>query len=321
MVLRAVSPIIAFAAAAAISGCDTVRVSNAFSNSGLLVDGGLNNGSVVNDRRRTRDGDGVVSVNVGRLRSASAPGRNEAVAFGMNRAATRAAAGWSSGRDTVDLRLGDPIPIGVTIWIVQGPFDAQRSHAFTTCLQTLGIWFWERTGFLLNNCDMRDATRDPDITNAILNSVGGDNRNWNDFSTLIGFDAGRINIYWINTVEGATTTGWSDFGGRIVMGRNTGLELLVHEIGHGFSLFHPVSCGGATATWDDTNIMAPCSSTREFVTEGQNFRMHFNPDSSVNALYGARPGAPTEDCRNVGETAACPAVERRLWDDGAFLAN
>jgi hypothetical protein len=319
MFLRAASTFLVLAAAAGLSGCDTVRVSNAFSTTGLLVDGATSGAAIVNDRRRTRDGDGVVSVNVGRLSLSS--GRNETIAFGMNRAPVRAATAWSRSRDTFDLRLGDPIAIGVTNWIVQGPFDAQRTHAFTSCLQTLGIWFWERTGFLLNNCDMRDATRDPDITNAILNSVGGDNRNWNDFSTLIGFDAGRINIYWINTVEGATTTGWSDFGGRIVMGRNTGFELLVHEIGHGFSLFHPVACGGSTALWDDTNIMAPCSATREFATEGQIFRMHFNPGSSVNALYGARPGAPTEDCQNAGETAACPAVERRLWDDGSFLAN
>lgn len=308
------------AALAMLSACDTVRVANSFSTVGLLVDG-AGGGSVVNDRRRTRDGDGTVNVNVGRLSSASAPARNEAIAFGFNRAPARADMGWTSRRDTFDMTLGDSINIGITVWIVQGPFGAQRDHAFLSCLQTLSIWYWERTGFLLNNCTMRDATRDPDITNAILNSVGGDNRNWNDFSNLIGFDAGRINVYWINTVEGATTTGWSDFGGRIVMGRDTGLELLVHEIGHGFNLFHPIGCGGATADFDATNIMAPCSNTREFATEGQIFRMHFNPNSSVNALYAARPGEPTENCANAGETAACPALERRLWDDGAFLKN
>jgi hypothetical protein len=304
-----------------LGACDTIRVNNSFSQVGLLVDGASSNGPV-NDRRRTRDATGAVEINVGGLSSAAAPDRNEAVAFGLNKPPRRAEMRWTSGRDRLDMVLGDPIGVGLTIWIVQGPFAAQRDHAFIACLQTLSIWYWERTGLTLNRCDIHDATADPDVTNAILNSTGGDNRNWNDFSNAIGFAANQINVYWINTVEGSTTTGWSDFGGRIVMGRNTGQELLVHEVGHGFSLRHPVgSCSDASTMFDHTNIMWACSDDREFATEGQVFRMHFNPTSSLNALYNARPGQPTEDCVGATETPPCPAVERRLWADGAFPKN
>jgi hypothetical protein len=317
--------ICALAASAVVLGllgaCDTIRVDNGLSQVGLLVDGQSSNGPT-NDRRRAVAASSPVQINVGGLSSAAAPDRNEAVGFGLGRSPRRDEMRWTSGRDRFNMALGDQINVGLTIWIVQGPFAAQRDHAFIACVQTLGIWFWERTGLALNRCDIRDATADPDITNAILNSTGGDNRNWNDFSNAIGFVQNQINVYWINTVEGSTTTGWSDFGGRIVMGRNTGQELLVHEVGHGFSLRHPVgSCSDASTMFDHTNIMWACSDDREFATEGQVFRMHFNPASSLNALYNARPGQPTETCFGAAESPACPALERRLWADGAFPKN
>lgn len=303
------------------ASCDTVRVENVSTDVGLLVDGGAG-GSTVNDRRRAQDGSGAVTINVGDLSSIAAPGRNETVAFGFGRSPRRADMGWTTNNDRLDMALGDPISVQLTIWIVQGPFAAQRDHAFLSCVQTLAILVWERTGLQLNGCDIRNATSDPDITSAILNSTGGDNRNWNDYSNLIGFNAGRINVYWIDTVDGATTSGSSDFGGRIVMGRDTGLELLVHELGHGLSLRHPVAtCADSSTMFDHTNIMWGCSDDREFITEGQVFRIHFNPTSGLNALYAARPGQPTESCVGAGETPACPALERRLWADGTFAKN
>ena len=303
-----------------LSGCaDVLRVDNSNGDVGVLVDGQSN--AAVNDLGRAGNGNGQILFDVGSLQSATSPNRNEAISFGNRRAPQRAAMPWTNTDDDFTMSLGDEISVPVTVWIVQGPFADQRSHAVDACIQTAAIWSAERMGIRFGEFEIRNATSDPDIDDAILNSVGGDSRNWDDFSNDIGFINGRINVYWINTVEGATTTGWSDFGGRIVMGRNTGDELLVHELGHGVSLRHPASCGGSTTNFNNTNVMWSCSSTRQFLTEGQVFRAHFNDTSSINNRYNARPGQSTESCQSATNTAICPSLQRRLWDDGTYLAN
>lgn len=303
-----------------VSCADTVTLQNASGDVGVLVDGQAD-GSVVNDRGHVAGGSGDVEVNVGLLSSAIAPNRNEAIGFGEDRSARRISTPWTDSGDAFDLALGNRLAIPITAWIVQGPFGDQFDHAVDACIQTAAIWDAERVGIRFSAFDVKNATADPDIDDAILNSTGGDNRNWDDFSDDIGFDAGRINIYWINTVEGSSSSGWSDFGARIVMGKNTGDELLSHEIGHAFSLLHPSACGGTNPNFDTTNVMWPCSSNREFLAEGQIFRGHFNASSSINNLFGARPGQPTVACGGGSQTPECPTLERRLWADGAFPVN
>src|SRR3954467_3068554 len=301
---------------------DSIEVRNVALDCGLVIDGAeSSNGTVVNDRGRGSTVSGAVTIDVGSLRRAAAPNRNEAVGFGQDRAPRRSAMPWTGGKDRFLLALGSEISLPLTVWIVQGPFASQRDHAFIAAFNTAVIWFNERVGTDLSDFRINDATNNPNINNAILNSTGGDNRNWDDFSNRIGFDAGRINVYWINTVEGSTTTGWSDFGARIVMGRNTGDELLVHELGHALSLQHPQDCGVPSAEFDPSNVMWPCSTSRQFLTEGQVFRSHFNASSSINVLYNARPGEPIVGCQNTAQSAECPALNRRLWADGAFPAN
>jgi hypothetical protein len=303
-----------------LAGCDTLRLRNAAGDAGILVDG-TRAGTVVNDRSFLGSASGDVEILLGSMTGAAPPGRNEVVAFGALRRPMRVSTPWTDGHDAFALALADPVDVALTIWIVQGPFAAQRDHAAEACIRTGEIWETERAGMRIGECRIIDATADPDITGAILNSVGGDARNWDDFSARIGFEAGRVNVYWINTVEGATTWGWSDFGARIVMGRDTGVELLAHELGHALSLQHPAGCGAAHSDFDATNVMWPCSDVRAYLTEGQTFRAHFNASSAVNAIYGARPSEPTVACWSNGQTPECPGLERRLWSDGSFPAN
>ncbi len=305
-----------------IGGCDTVDVQNVDGGVGLFVDGADGDGPI-NDRARVGASTGSLLINVGNVSGASAPNRNEVIAFGRRRAPTRTDTPWTDDGDSFDAALGNQLQLPVTVWIVQGPFSEQRDHAIEACIRTAAIWDDERVGVRFSAFDIKNATNDPDIDGDILDSVGGDNRNWDDFSDEIGFDEGRINIYWINTVDGSSGMGWSDFGGRIVMGKNTVDTLLAHELGHAFSLRHPINCNnGPTADFDDSNVMWQCVSTeREFFTEGQVFRIHFNDESSVNALYNARAGEPTVDCIGSVANAECPDQLRRLWADGAFPAN
>lgn len=313
------SLLVSAAASATLGGCNLITIPNANGDAGILIDG-REAGVTVNDRGRVGANSGPVLLNAGDDITAD-PGRNEVITFGSNRAPTRTSTPWTDDDDAFEAPLASRLNLPVTVWIVQGPFSTQRDRAIDACVETSAIWDDERIGVRFSEFLIRDATADPDITSAILDSVGGDARNWDDFSTLIGFDAGRINIYYIDTVDGSTTTGWSDFGGRIVMGRETLPDLLSHEIGHAFSLRHSVNCGVASANFDATNVMAQCSSSRQFLTEAQVFRAHFNPTSTINDLYGARPGAPTAICVSATGSAECPVLERRLWDDGAFPAN
>jgi hypothetical protein len=118
-------------------------------------------------------------------------------------------------------------------------------------------------------------------------------------------------------VNGGSGSGWSNFGAQIVMGKNSGDELLSHEIGHAFSLTHT----NGDANFNVENIMASASNTRQYVTEGQLFRSHLNPTSVLNALYNARPGEITRSCAYASSGPLCPVIHKRIWADGSVPAN
>lgn len=303
---------------ATLTACDRVTVNNADGEVGLLVDG-QGTPDPINDLRLSRTDTGMSEFRVGNLTAASGPDRNEVIGFGAGRAPARLQTAWTEDDDSFNFGLGQPIPVNLTFWIIQGPVPTQEFRIGLALARTDLIWADERAGLVVGDVDIIDATNDPDITNAILNSVGGDNRNWDDFSDDIGFNANRINIYWINTVEGSMSTGWSDFGGRIVFGQLGSDHLLSHEIGHALELFHPP--GSLAASFNAQNVMTSSSNSRSFLTEGQTFRAHFNTNSAVNAIYMARPGQPVAACQSSAETPECPGLQRRIWADGAFAPN
>ncbi len=296
-----------------LAGCsDRLVFSNGSGHeAGFLVDGQDADGSV-NDRGFIT---GTDSVKVGRL--TSSPGSNETTGFTNHRPPRYRATPWTSGRDTFNVEFQPRIQVPVTVWIVKGPFTQQRNHAIEACIRTSAIWNAERMGVAFSQFQVIDATADPQAADhfAFPNGDVGDSV-WKPLRDDIGFTAGRLNIYWVDTVNGSTTTGWSNFGPQVVMGRNTGDELLSHEIGHAFSLTHT---NGVT-NFDQTNVMHNASNTREFITEGQLFRAHLDPDSILNDIYGARPGELTRNC-GFGSSPLCPDSDRRLWADGTFPAN
>ncbi|HRC85787.1 MAG TPA: hypothetical protein PK413_09285 [Thermoanaerobaculia bacterium] len=299
--------------AALATGCaDRLTPSGASgSEVGVLLDGRDSAGEV-NDR-------GFVSsaspIDVGNL---SAGASNEVVGFTTLHPPRYVATPWTGGNDNFPVDFKPRIAVPVTVWIVHGPFDAQRQHAVEACIRTSAIWNAERMGVAFSTFEVRDATGDPDAPARSTFPNGDTNpQAWVDLQNDIGFTAGRLNIYWVNTVNGLTTNGWSNFGAQIAMGHNTGDELLSHEIGHAFSLTH----SDGAATFDATNVMWSASNSRQFLTEGQLFRAHLNPSSILNAVYAARPGELTRNCNFGDATASCPASNRRLWADGAFPAN
>jgi hypothetical protein len=306
------------ALAALAGGCDTIRVVNAAGDVGLLVDG-ARSGVVVDDQACVASRSGSFDFDLANLEPATGVDQwNLAIGFGADHAPTYLDTPWTAATETFAMTLNAPVPVSLTIWIVQGPYADQQLHAAAAVAYLSGVWQAERAGLVIDTVTYVDATADPDITPALLDSTGGDARNWDDFSTLIGEDTARLNVYWIRTVENSTTTGWSDFNRRIVMGEATNDDLLVHEVGHAMNLVHP---GTFDPEFGSTNVMFPWSVVREFLTEGQTFRAHFDVGSAANDVFGANPAEPKTNCNGLVGSSLCPALNRRLWADGDKPAN
>lgn len=305
---------IMFILIAPLAGCsnDKVTLANTSgSEKGIMVDGQSSAGQV-NDQSFTSATNGPISV--GKL--TASPSSNEVVAFNsLHPVAVQTPVGWTSGNDSITVSFPNLITIPVKVWIVKGPFNTQRQRAIDACITTSSIWINERMGVDFNPFEIVDATGDPQAANYFA----FDCSKKTGIETDIGKTAGRINIYWVDTVDGGTGRGQacqigSDF---VAMGSSTGDELLSHELGHDFALQHV----DGQATFDQTNIMHSASNTREFITEGQLFRGHLRTNSALNFLYAARPGLPTRNCGHNDATDPCPRINKRIWADGVFPAN
>jgi hypothetical protein len=245
--------------------------------------------------------------------------RREVFAFTRDRRLNLFSTPWTVGENVFTVEFKPRLDFPLTIWIVTGPFDTQRIQAMEGIIRTISIWYQERMGIGFSDVRILNATGDPEAP--VRDDVPGDpteDNTWRLLREQIGFEAGRLNIYWVNTVDGNTTTGWSNFGPQIVMGLNTGDELLSHEIGHALSLTHV----NGLPTFDQTNVMHNASSTRQFLTEGQIVRAHMNSTSLLWTLFldvGQHP--PGRDCAPDDANGACPALNRRVWADGITPAN
>lgn len=297
--------------------CDRITFSNAPGGEvGAMVDGLKTPGAYIplNDAGFFTSNS---NLKLGRVVSGDS---NEAFAFAPGRMPAYSATPWTNGNDRFSMAFANPMELPVTIWIVRGPYADQVAHAEEAILRTTQIWNDERVGLAFGAINFVDATSDPDAPSVVNfpNGDFGDAIGWAPIRAAIGFQAGQLNIYWVDTVNGSTTTGWSNFGAQIAMGRNTGDELLSHEIGHALSLTHI----NGLPTFDQTNVMHNASNTRAYLTEGQIMRAHTNPTSVLRGLYAyPNMSMPLRNCAiNVADNL-CPNINRRLWADGGQAAN
>jgi len=291
---------------------DSVNVINDSGNEiGILVDG-MDLGVQVNDQTYIAASSPIA---VGDM--TSSPAGNEIIGFTKRRpVAVLSDAGWTAASDVAVLNFNNSMQLPVKVWVVFGPFADARTRAINACITTSSIWRNERMGVDFSSFEIVDATGDPDastyydFTCTLQAGIRSD----------IGFTAGRINIYYVRTVDGGTGRGQacqigSDFA---AMGSGTLSDLLSHELGHGFGLNH---VDANVANFDVTNILHSASNTRAFISEGQLFRAHLRTTSALNFLYNARPGLPTRNCADATVSDACPAIQKRIWADGTFAAN
>lgn len=225
---------------------------------------------------------------------------------------------WTAASDTIPVDLDTAaIDVPITIWIVYAPngdFAAQSQKALLDLMTTQVNFEKERLGFNFSNVTIIDATNDPDAPNYYNFTCGMRSGLESD----IGNNPNHINVYYLQTVDGSTTRGQSCTIGSnfAALGSNAGVELQSHEIGHNLYLFH---IDALTAFgFNQTNIMHSASNTRQYFTEGQTFRAHVAPQSSINDTYNARPGGVTRSCSPTSTSTTdfgCPAIQTRIWTD------
>ena len=238
---------------------------------------------------------------------------DELIAFTRGRPpAVVSPAPWTANPDTIDVTFRDPIQIAVTAWIVRGPFDALRDRAIDQSITTTNVWDEERMGVEFSEFEIVDATNDPDAP-ALFHTIACNSLS--QAESTIGKRAGRINIYYVETVDGGHDRGYS-CGEVIFMADASGHELLVHEIGHSFGLGHVDDL----ENYGRTNVMHSASNLRRWLTEGQVFRSHFDTYTALNQIYGVVPNG-IRACPDFVSTRACIWLGLRLWADGFFPPN
>ncbi len=295
-------------------GCaDKVVLINGSGNEhGLLVDGANSSGHV-NDRKRVSSN---TKIDVGALESSSST--NDIISITKNRpVAIKENAAWTSGDDEESITFSNKINIPITVWIVKGPFTAQRTKAINACIYTTGRFYAERVGIGFSQFEIIDKTGMSNVSNFYHFPGSSDPQDWKD---AVGWKDNRINIYYLETVSGSMTTGRAvNFTNFIVLGQNFGDIAVVHEIGHSLSLRHKNA-----PEFNTDCIMWPFYDTTdpwEFLSEGELFRMHVNTTSALNSEYSARPGKPQRSCVGNVSSNECVDWDRRLWNDGTLLAN
>jgi hypothetical protein len=308
-VARAGGPVLATTSVAfdVVDEADVIVLRNGLSGlHGLLIDGRGASGDV-NDR-------GVISADtIVTIVMSAAAETNEVLAFTEGRPPILVPSPWTSGADTVSVEFPSPVAIPLTIWIVRGPFATQRQRAADAVVTTAAIFQAERMGVVFSNVEFIDATATADTSSLFDHTLCNQQTRT---TTSIGNHAGRINVYYVATVDGGAGRGRACGTSYIIMAERSGHELLAHEIGHTLGLGHV----DGDVRYDQTNVMHSASDSRQYLTEGQVFRTHYNTFSALRALYAARTDAPRTCPDGVG-TVGCPHLHHRLWADGAFPAD
>src|SRR5260370_22516912 len=293
-------------------GCaDTVHLTNGGAGeNGILVSGTKGGAGNLCDRYTCPAG---TDIGIGNYTNAT----GDVTAFTNHRPPTLLSpASWTNGSDTMNLNLQNEYLVPFFIWIVKGPFSSEQTVAINACIRTSQIWGDERMGVRFSTFQINDATRNPNASSFFAYDCS----KASNMRSQIGFNAGWINGYYVDTVDfgsgPVTTNGVWCGGNTVAMGHDASDHLFSHEIGHGFSLEH---VNTLTTFFDTTNVMHNASNDRRFLTEGQTFRAVVNQGSAINTTYNTRHSLITRNCETPTSTTdpSCPAVQKRICADGA----
>lgn len=275
---------------------------------GLLVDG-WRNGQQIDDEAYTPKlpPQGVPNLD----------GTGEVIAFGERRAVSVKPASWTpQPEDRVELALEQAYKLPITVWIVDADVAEQKERMQNAVSATNAIWDAERAGIRIGGMQVIDATAK---ATAELSDFACSERK--ALTQAIGRKPGRINLYVVQRVEGkasrVTVCGGGGFG---VIGHGAFAGDVTFALTANFGL-KDVQQYGPKFVFDERNVMHPDHGPRQYLTEGQIFRMHVNPQSALNSVYGVRTGKTVRNCFAPAGSSQCPALDRRVWPDGNLPAN
>lgn len=294
-----------------VAAPDVILLHNATSDTArLLVDGGGADGFYNDVEIRARP-DQPIDVILDHAEES-----NEVVVFQKGRAPTLVPdVRWTSGVDTVSVRMRDPVHLAFAVWVVAGDFAAVSALTRKELARTQEIFDENSVGIILDP-EIIDATSNPRARDFADYAYAGGQ----DMEDAIGHRANEVNAYLVErltTPEGVPVGGVAPIGGGFIAVGDTGRAhvetLWVHELGHTFGLLHAVGFNGAP--WTDQNVMAvgPVApgTTYTDLTEGQIFRIHFDEGSSLHQVYGLHP-VGLRRCGNQDRTPSCPWIALNL---------
>lgn len=241
-----------------------------------------------------------------------------AIVFAYNRPPlTVVDVAWKNVSTTIDVKLPDPIEIPIKIWIVNsdnanGLTSPKITDQATSAVSLANqIYLQERQGIVLktnsvvpnyeDKTKLANGTERPDLQ--FTCSFADPANAPNNIQTVIGHTPGMINVYYVAAVDrnegisGILSTNGVWCGGSrafdvIAIGIEASDDLLVHELGHAFSLGH-VGAQAWTSYFSEMNVMHEdphCTQVngkwecgRKYLTEGQTYRQVINtrPDAST----------------------------------------
>jgi hypothetical protein len=287
------------------------------------------------------------------------PHTGEMIVFADNRPPlTVSKVDWKTDGTTIDVTLPGIINVPIKIWIVNSDnpngltYSVIKDQAVAAVVRANQIYLNEKQGIVLTPDSVVDNYKDKtNDSNASQFSRFTCLTMANNIKTLIGHQSGMLNVYYVAQADKEGLSGsYSPYYGTfcndvIAVGIKAGDDLLVHELGHAFSLGHVGDPFYASA-FDQLNVMHESSTWRAYLTEGQTYRQVTNsPESALNnpAIYSftppiTPPGSPLRNCRHFlsrevrvdiggihnlsqwvqqSEKSDCPVVEKRIWADGA----
>jgi len=303
------------------------------SQTGLWVNG-LVNGAPWNHYTIGPSTDPTLDLGFDVTPSSNLPYGNEVVGFTYNRPPTiQTPIPWAvtsdlTHFDTVPLQFRRTTNVPIKFWILYGGV-LTRIRAVADLSLAWYVWRKENLGFSPSNAGFGDESSNP-------NAAAFDNFDCSQIPKLQAINwttPGMINVYYVHQIAGAAPGYFilgkncapnisDDVGGAVVaISSRFSLYTLVHELGHALSLQHTGSGTTLFAPgFDDNNIMWQGSpGIPTFLSEGQTFRTNFNPGSALNFLYNLSPSFTRHCAHGALESLDCPALNRRIWADGALL--
>lgn len=210
---------------------------------------------------------------------------NEVVGFAAGRPPAVARVSWSVRRDSVQLVFPPAVTVPVTIWVVKAPFETLGPQSRLLVDSATAVWSRGGIAFDARIVDATGFANAGEFQGVDVEPCES------RLPTLIGWDAGRINVYYVGGIyhpaSGIRGQGVYCGGERIVLAANNTRSpwLLGHEIGHAFGLGHE----------QEGNLMDPLGRGRH-VTFGQIFRAHYDRQSSLVQLLLPYGRDQVRDC-------------------------